>query len=202
MRNAVIFIAALSIGLGGCESRPGQDGDDTSVEVADTAATTHGDERRPSKDEAADASASLGVNLVTLLEGADSRDPDTQQLRILDRLNEPDSISIDTQVNRHNPSQVDTLRTLHFDDARITVYEVSGGKELLKNVTVTGSGLDSPEGVRIGMAREEVERALGEADDEQNGALVYVDDGPMPTQLYVYFRNEEAGRMEWLFPID
>lgn len=207
MRYSFIFFAAFSILAGGCESRPGQDDvdlDTTNVRYDTTVAgndTAGGDVQRPADGEADDGSASLGVSLQALLEGAESRDPETQQLPILDRLNEPERVSLDTQANRHVPGQTDTLRTLHYDGATVTVLEASG-KELMKDVTVTEPGLRSPQGVQVGMTHAEVENVLGEATERQDGAHVYEEDAPMPTRFYVYYENGDVSRMEWMFAID
>lgn len=193
--RSILIILSIVVLIGGCASPQGGDDLDTTTAPPDTAAVD-GDtgETAPTAD--------LGVDLSTLLEQAHTRSPDTQELTIIDRLNEPARVSIDTQQNRHYPDRTDTLRTLHYDRVDITVHEASGGKELMKNVTVTGSGLISSQGLEVGMTRSEVESTMGQSGDRQNGAYVYEQNGPMPTYLYVHFQNDEVSRLEWQFPID
>ncbi len=202
MPRSFTLLAVFLVILGGCESRPGEDGIDTTVATRDTADVRRGDVSQTGEDADTGPSAVLGVRLQTLLESGHDREPDTQQLSVLDRLEEPNRVSVDTQANRHTRGQTDTLRTLHYDGAEITVYHVSGGKELLQHVAVTGPELESPEGVRVGMTRREVENMLGEPSEHQNGAHVYLQGEHMPTRFYVYFENDDVSRMEWLFPID
>lgn len=193
----LLFVVVLT-SLWGCRHRPGDDVRETAESSEPTS------EPRPNGPaDAGDAPrASLGIDLTTLIENATVRDPKTEELPVLDRLNEPQRVSAEARPNRHVPGQIDTLRTLHYDHVRITVYEVSGGKEILQNVTVTDSRLEALTGVSVGTDRAAVEGMLGEPDERDGDAYVFLQNGPMPTRFYVHFDGDTVGRMEWRFPID
>ena len=152
-------------------------------------------------DESARASGP-GVSLQTILDQAFERDPQTGELSLLDRLHEPQNTSIETQENTHDPSQTDTLRTRQYEGLQLTVYHVSGGKEILKNVTVTDSRYETSEGLSTGMSRSEAESLRGQPDQRQDGTYVYNLGGPMPTMLHIAFSGDQVSRMEWQYPID
>lgn len=210
MRYSIALIVAVLIVLGGCKSRP--DGAESPAAASDTtdassdralAGIDTADAYRVDLDRRdAESSGTLGISLRRLIDRAHYREPDAQELSVLDGLSKPKRVSTEAQPNRHVPGQTDTLRTLHYEDARITVYHVSHGKELLHSIALTGPNLESPEGLRVGMTRADVESALGEPPEHQNGAYIYLQNGPMPRRFYVHFDNDVVGRMEWMFPID
>lgn len=148
------------------------------------------------------AAAGPGVSLQTILDQAFARHPQTGELTFLDRLHDPQNVSVETQENIHDPTQIDTLRTLQYDGLELTVYHVSGGKEILKNITVTGDQYETSEGLSVGMTRSKVESLRGQPDQQQNGRYVYNLGGPMPTMLHVAFTDDEVSRIEWQYPID
>lgn len=201
MPHRFALVAALIILFGACGPEAGDDVVDTTDVARDTSEVF---EDTPPHDPStvSEPSGSLGISLQALLDGARRQSPGPDELAILDRLNEPLRVSIDTQRNRHQPSQVDTLRTHDYDGLELTVYHVAGGKELMKNVTVTGSGLETPQGISIGMSRTDVENVLGAPAEREDGAHVYERDGPMPTRLYVHFDGDRVSEIEWRFPID
>lgn len=200
IRCAVLLLLLV---LSACESRPQDDAgtNERRIDTAETAADTLGNHDGDGG-QAADSLNRVGVPIVDLIDDALARDPATQELPVLDRLNEPGRVTVEPVQNRHQPSQTDTLRTLHYHGADITVYHVADGKEILQNVTITGEGFDIPGGLRLGMSRSEVENLLGEADQEEAGAAMYEGDGPMPTRQFIHFEDDSIASFEWRFPID
>lgn len=196
---ALLFLLSLSA----CESSPPDDpgANERGIDTAATAADTLGNHEEDGG-EAAESSNRVGLPIVDLIDGALERDPATQELPVLGRLNEPGHVTVEPVQNRHQPSQTDTLRTLHYDGADVTVYHVADGKEILQNVTITGEGFDIPGGLRLGMSRSEVENLLGEADQEEAGAAMYEGAGPMPTRQFIHFEDDSVASFEWRFPID
>lgn len=208
MRRFVAVLTVVMIILGACESRPGGGESEPPDAESDTVDLGAGDresvERDPPEGDGADPNTApgLGISLSELIERGQYRAPGEERLVVLDRLNEPARVTTETQENRHVRGQVDTLRTLHYDGVSVTVYHVSGGRELLHSLTIRSDDIASPEGVRLGMERAEVVRLLGESDENRDGALVYLQDGPMPRRFRVHLDGERVGRMEWIFPID
>ena len=196
-----LLLSALLTAVWGCEPRAGKNVPKGAEPSQDDTVGSR-PEVQPGTGTAPQASNPLGVDVETLLENAGNRDSETGQLSILDRLNEPKRVSAESRPNRHVPGQIDTLRTLHYDDVQIAVYEVSGGKEILQSVTVTGPSLIAPRGVEVGAGRPAVVDELGEPDEQDGEEYVYLDDGPMPTRFHIQFEGDTVRRMEWRFPID
>lgn len=172
--------------------------DDTLVSSPDTTGSVANGDAAASTD---GTTAVPGVALQTILDRASDRDPQTQELRVLDQLNDPQFIDVQTHPNRHYPDQTDTLRTYNYEGLQLTVHHASG-KELLDNVTVTGQQYETDDGLSVGISRSEVEDLRGQPDQQRNGAYVYDLGGPMPTMLHVAFSGDEVSRLEWRFPID
>lgn len=144
-----------------------------------------------------------GVPLPELLDGLHERAAGQEQLTVLDRLARPRRVARTPQTNRHDPSQTDTLRTLHYDGLEIEIYEVSAsGKELASRLEVTGSGYETAEGLHVGSTREEVVNALGEPDETENGDLIYEHGEPTVTTLRIGMEGSHVAAMEWFFYLD
>lgn len=196
-----LLLSAVVVGLLGCQPRPGENSPEATDPPADSTVSRHG-EQHHGGEASPDGSTSLGIALPTLIDNAADRDPESGQLEVLDRLNEPERVSTESHPNRHVPGQIDTLRTLHYDNVHITIYEVSGGKEILQNVTVTGPRLATAQEVEVGSSRSAVEDRLGDPDERDGDAYVYLENGPMPTRFYIYFAGDTVDRLEWHFAID
>lgn len=204
-------LAGIVVGLlilAACESPSPNGTVPDGAEQADTVQTPSDDTAAPSpqhgqtRQDEEDAAAGPGVSLQTILDRAHERDPETGALTLLDRLNEPQSTSAETRQNTHDPSQTDTLRTRRYDGLELTVYHVSGGKEILKNVTVAGSQYQTDQGLSVGMTRSELESLRGQPEERQDGTYIYNLGGGMPTMLHISFSGDEVSRMEWQYPID
>lgn len=144
-----------------------------------------------------------GVPLPELLDGLTENELDQDRLAVLDRLNQPRRVERTPEPNRHDPSQTDTIRTLHYDGLDIEIYEVSAsGKELASRLAVTGSGYETADGLHVGSTREQVEEALGEPTEVDDGALVYESDDVTPTTLRFDMEGSRVSAMSWFFYLD
>ena len=144
-----------------------------------------------------------GLPLPELLEGLTANALDRDRLAVLGRLNRPRRVERTPQPNRHDPTQTDTVRTLHYDGLDVEVYEVSAsGKELASKLEVTSSAYETADGLRVGSTHEEVERALGEPTEVDDGALVYQSDDITPTTLRFDMEGSRVEAMTWFFYLD
>lgn len=207
MHRYALTIATGLLILVGCESSPGNGEDqiDTTAgpqqPVPDNTITAPPGEVQRGEN-GGTAAADPGVPLQTILDRAYERDPQTQEVTVLDNLNEPRSVHEEPRENRHIPNQTDTLRTLHYDGLDLRVYHVSGGKEILERVSVTSDAYEADDGLSVGMARSDVESLRGAPDERQNGTYVYDLGGELPTMLHVAFSGDEVSRLEWRYPVD
>ena len=144
-----------------------------------------------------------GVPLPELVDGLTSNKLEQDQLAILNRLNRPRRVTRTPERNRHDPSQTDTLRTLHYDGLELEVYEVStSGKELASRLEVTGSVYETTDGLHVGSTREAVELALGQPSDVDDGALLYQSDDITPMTLRFEMDGSRVEAMTWFFYLD
>lgn len=127
-------------------------------------------------------------------------------LTLFDRLGEPQRVETEPVVNRHDPSQTDTLRTFHYSGLALEVYAVTGGKEILQEVRVTGEGYETTEGLRVGSTREAIRAALGPPVRSEDGRLSYevtdTTEDPTPTTLTIRFEGDRVDSMAWSFYVD
>jgi hypothetical protein len=142
------------------------------------------------------------VPLAAMLSGA-SQQADDGSLLLLDRLGEPRRVEAEPVENRHVPGQVDTLRTLVWDGLEVEVYAVADGRELLREVRVTGAGYETAEGLRVGSTRAEVREAFGAPAHAEGDAATYevrdAPDDPTPTQLRVRYDGDRVAAMVWSY---
>lgn len=187
----LLLLFSLAFSLAACAPEPDPDGE-APGDTADGART------EPVETE---PEARPGVDLETLLARAFDRD-EAGRLVVLDELNEPASVEVETRENRHIPGQIDTVRTRRYEGLSLTVYRTADGKEILQQIRVDGPGYRTEEGVRVGASRSAVEDAWGDPAERRNGAYVYERDGPLPTRVRVYFEGDTVSRLEWDYPVD
>lgn len=91
------------------------------------------------------------------------------------RLGEPDSSTQSATANLHDPAVTDTIVTLHYPGLAAEIYVASfDGRELLAGLVISDDRHLRPESpLRIGMAADEIERALGEPDSATDAVLHY-----------------------------
>ncbi len=129
---------------------------------------------------------------------------------VLGRLQPPRRVTTEALANRHVPGQTDTLRTYHYDGLALTVYDVSASdKQLLYALQVTSDAYvpQRPHVLHVGMARAEVEAALGAPDERLEDGVTYQyaldgDGGAPGTLLLVRFDEGAAAALEWSFYVD
>lgn len=143
-----------------------------------------------------------GVPLDALIDEAFARDPETGSLYVLDRLNEPLRNTALPVKNVHVPGQTDSLRTYFFDGLALTVYEVDGGKEILRQIITSEERYSTRDGIRVGMSARDLESILGEPMERKGDALVFDLGGEMPTLLFAEITDDVVRRLEWRFPLD
>lgn len=145
----------------------------------------------------------LGVDLAALVEARLNPEPGTERLSLLDSLAPPLRVETEPTENRHVPGQIDTLRTLHYDGLRLTLYDVSASESvILTEIEVTGEQHALREGLRVGDARQAVEDALGPPDERENGTYVYEYGNGASHYLRLYFSGDAVFEIEWSFYYD
>lgn len=215
LRPLVLLIACACAACG-----PEPQSGDATTGPADTAS------RMPAAGGAEDTVARPGLSLQALLDRASDRD-EAGHLTVLDDLNAPARITVDTIENRHLAGQIDTLRTRHYAGLTMETYHVTGGKELMKQLTVTGEGLETGRGLRVGMRADELERVLGEpeavgapggeaargelgevpdrlgaAGQWPDGRYVFQLEGALPTHIHADVAGGLVHRLQWRFPVE
>ncbi|HMB93720.1 MAG TPA: hypothetical protein VKP65_22905 [Rhodothermales bacterium] len=105
--------------------------------------------------------------------------------------------------NRHDSTQVDTLRTLYYNGLFIRVYDVSSSdKALIQHMEVTSRDFATEEGITVGTSRAEVEQKLGQPDKKEGNTYVYNLGTEAPNQLHIPFENNKVSRLSWSFHVD
>lgn len=145
------------------------------------------------------------VSLPEILDSAFERREDGS-LAVLDRLGDPRRVEAEPVQNRHDPAQTDTLRTYVYDGLELDVYAVTGGKELLQEVRVTGGGFETAEGLGVGSTRAAVRDVLGEPARTDGDTLTYErtdsPEDPTPTTLDVRLDGDRVAAMTWQLYVD
>lgn len=85
----------------------------------------------------------------------------SSRAEVTQRLGTPDSIISEAVPNRHVPTQTDSVVTLFYPDASVTFYAVTGGRDILANVTVLSNDYLRLDAVRVGMPWSAVEQRFG-----------------------------------------
>lgn len=146
------------------------------------------------------ASTGPGVPLSALL------DESADDAALRNRLAEPLRIETEPVENRHEPGQIDTVRTYVYDDLRVRFYDRTGGGPLLERVTVTGGDYRTAEGIGAGSTRAEIEAAYGAPAETHDGDPIYevpsTPDDPTPLRLQVTYDGDAAERLTWYFYVD
>lgn len=189
LRPFALLPLLSALGLAGCGSPEAPSGD---APAPDTAAA----EPMPTDSPGVDRSDE--VPLQRLLQA---------QLRgdgglVLAELPEPNATDSRAVENRHMPGQTDTIRTMDYGGLRIVTYDVATGGRLLQSVVLETTDYDTPEGVRIGMARDSVLAAYGEPDRREDGALVYGLSPEVPNEVRFDLQAGRVQRISWSFYVD
>lgn len=105
--------------------------------------------------------------------------------------------------NRHDSTQVDTMRTLYYNGLFIRVYDVSSsGQSLIQHMEVTSRDFATEEGITVGTSRTEVESKMGPPDKKEGTTYVYNLGTEAPNQLHIPFENDKVSRLSWSFYVD
>lgn len=143
------------------------------------------------------------VPVAALVDAALNRPPGQESLTVLDRLHDPLRIEVEPRENRHDPGQVDTLRTFHYTGLQFTVYDVAGSaKEIMQSITVTDSAYATDGGAHVGMHRQQIRAALGPPDRVTDQTFVYNLSTVTSNQLRIAFEEGRAIRLGWKFYVD
>ncbi|NNF58490.1 MAG: hypothetical protein HKN04_09630 [Rhodothermaceae bacterium] len=120
------------------------------------------------------------------------------------RLNAPRRMETEPVANRHVAGQVDTLRTYVYDGIRLQFYTITGGGALLQEVTVTGEGYTTAEGLGVGSTRDEIEATYPHSLGAEGSTITYErdDEEPTPTVLRVTYDGDRASSLTWLLYVD
>lgn len=105
--------------------------------------------------------------------------------------------------NRHDSTQVDTMRTLYYTGLYIQVYDVTASDQsLIQHMEVTSQDFATEEGITVGTSRAEVEQKLGQPDEKEGDMYVYNLGTETPNQLRIPFENNQVSRLSWSFYVD
>lgn len=199
-RWGLLLLCTVAGLAGGCGPKPSGE----EVPVPDTAVAAPADTAPPP---ATDPAAAVpGITLPVLLDRVSERGPDGE-LRVLDAMNPPLDVDREPVQNRHDPTQTDTLRTLHYGGLRVEVYEVAAtGKEIIRAIEVTSDAYRTEAGLTVGSTRAAVREALGAPARTEGDTFVYerYDDArdPTPTTLRIRFDGDRVAAMTWHYYVD
>jgi hypothetical protein len=143
----------------------------------------------------------LGVPLSDLVDAVLSGRDTTA----LNRLGPPDSITTAPQPNRHVPGQMDTLRTYHYDGARLTVYDVSASEDrFITTMQVTSPAYVTQDSLHVGSPWSAVEDALGTPARQGGNEYIYELGEPVaaPNLLRLTVEADTVQQMTWSFYVD
>lgn len=127
------------------------------------------------------------------------------RLEVAGRFGQPDSMTSRSVMNRHIPSQADSIVDLFYPGLHLTYYVVGEGKkEFLQTAVVSDNRYLKYPQVGIGTAEEAVLRLLGEPSEREPGKYRYDcarcigADSP----VYLYFDRGKVQRIEYSFYLD
>jgi len=156
-----LIAGLLVVGITACgdQSQPDTTGEAAGDSVP-VAAGAGQEEATPAQDSVRDAFVERGLALT----------PDALQ-DLVKRAKPPDSTTVESKPNRHEPGRTDTLSVLHYPGIRISVHK-AGGSEFVTEALVTDSRYLAPP-VKIGMEWSEVVRLFGPSLESESGEPRY-----------------------------
>jgi len=193
--TVLIGLLAASMGMGACSStestRSPTEGavSPPEVDVADRPEPT--EETGPPTD-------AVTETVRTALQ----TDGDLSYDALLKRLGVPRATETEPVPNQYVEGQVDTLRTLDYTGLEALVYDVTDDtRSFLVRLTLSSTQYASPEGLRVGLAEEQVIERVGPPTrrDAADGTLVYEESGSTPTSMIVRVREGRVVQIDWEF---
>lgn len=123
---------------------------------------------------------------------------------IIDSLGQPDSISSKKTPNIHNPEQLDTLRSMHYQGMLVSIYHVNSTeqKDIVTLVRVTFSARALLWGLRVGCSRQQVLDLLGSPAEEGSGEMVYSDEEGYASTIFTLADDGKVTDVRWEYYID
>lgn len=139
----------------------------------------------------------------TLIRDALQSDGSLSYRVLLGRLGTPQRVETEAVANDYVANQVDTLRTLIYNDVEALIYDVSHRpKSFLVRLTLVGERYATPEGLSVGLSEQEVLDKLGIPTRREAGgkALVYEETDPTPIAMIIQLEGGQVDRITWEFP--
>lgn len=178
-RSLFLSMLTLLLVLGGC----GGQSDETSDTAASDSAATPGD-------------------LISVSDLAESAIQGNAE-QMLATLPPAEQVDRRPQQNRHDSTQVDTMRTLYYNGLFIRIYDVSASNQsLIQHMEVTSRDFATDKGITVGTSRAEVENKMGPPDKREGDVYVYNLGTEAPNQLRIPFDNNKVSRLSWSFYVD
>jgi hypothetical protein len=170
--------------------------------------TPRGDTSRPELRSSADTSLMNPPNSIDSLRddvvehgllASDSR------LEVASRFGQPDSMTSHSVINRHIPSQTDSIVDLFYPGLHLTYYVVGANKkEFLQKAVVSDNRYLKYSQFGIGTAEISVLRFLGEPSERESGKYRYDCARCIGAEspMYFYFDRGKVARIEYSFYLD
>ena len=110
-------------------------------------------------------------------------------------------------ANAHDPSVMDTIRTVHCPGLEISTYRANFSKpptDIPGAVVLSGSNRELPFRLRVGSSRRAVETVFGAPDSEESGTADYHvwTEGPGADVVSFEYKDGRVKRVLWSFHIE
>ena len=126
-------------------------------------------------------------------------------VEVISILGQPDSMTSRSVINRHIPSQTDSIIDLFYPGLHLTYYVVGvGNKEFLQTAMVSANRYLKYPQFGIGSPEAAVIRSLGDPTDREPGRYRYdcVRCIGAESPVYFYFNRGKVQRIEYSFYVD
>jgi hypothetical protein len=127
------------------------------------------------------------------------------RVEVVAQLGQPDSMTVRSVINRHIPSQTDSIIDLFYRDLHLTYYVVGvGNKEFLQTAVVSANRYLKYPQVGIGSSETAVVGSLGYPTDREPERYRYdcVRCIGAESPVYFYFDRGKVQRIEYSFYVD
>lgn len=139
--------------------------------------------------------------LQALVDTALTLEPELRLAWFLRQLGEPEHVVSEPFQNLHDPTQIDTIKTLYFPDLQLSIYQVrASGLNILIALRVVSPHYSTQQGLRLGSSRREIEQALGPPLVDDGTLLLYhIWDVDPPHELVFWLEQGRVTMIAWQF---
>lgn len=121
-----------------------------------------------------------------------------------DGCKKPERVTTEPIINKHDPNLIDKLKTVFCTNWEIRYY-VAAEKTILQSVILISGSANLPNGVKLGMARENVIDVLGAPHESSNNSIYYwppENEAGGSDEIEFMFKKNKLHQVAWKYYID